>query len=145
MSRNILFLGTAVMYLAGFVLFVPQMLTANSVALASGATLGFWLVYLLGTLVIVALWLIVAAIKKENFKHLGLKDERDRKVERIALLAGFSLLFGASFSGLTFMALGQMLTAFKIFSGSAIAAAGALSIVSVYDAIRTYIMMRAQS
>ena len=121
------------------------MLSANSVALASGATLGFWLVYILGMMASVVLWLIVAAIKKEKFKHLGLKDERDRKVERIALLAGFSLLFGASFSGLTFMALGQMLTAFKIFSGSAIAAAGALSIVSVYDVIRTYIMMRAQS
>ena len=71
MSRNILFLGTAVMYLAGFALFVPQMLSANSVALASGATLGFWLVYILGTMASVVLWLIVAAIKKEKFKHLG--------------------------------------------------------------------------
>lgn len=145
MTRNILFLGTAFSYGVSFLLFVPKKLLANSVAAASEATLKFWLTYILGVFLGIALWLITAKVKKENLNRLGLKDERDLQVERISLLAGFGLLFGGSFPGLVFMASGQPLMAFKIFSASAIAAAGALSAVSAYDAVRTYIMLRAQS
>jgi hypothetical protein len=145
MSRNFLFIGTAVVYLAALAIFGPAFLSVLSVPAAVALFWVFWAGVTVATLVVVAVWIVTYFLAGGKASRLGLKDERDRLVESRATLLGFLWMTLVVFGAMSVFTMGHTLLGVKIAGGGLVLAFALVHAVSVFDIVRSFLASRGEA
>ena len=145
MSRNFLFLATAIVYAVALAIFSPSFFSAPVIPAALALFWVFWAGVTLAMLVVVAIWVVGYFLSGGSAERLGLKDERDRLVESRAMMVGFFWLAVVMFTAMSAFTIGKTLLGVKIAGGGLVLAFGIIHAISVIDIVRTYFASRGQA
>lgn len=145
LSRDYWYIASTVFFVVVAAIFVPRLFIASSVGAAFGPWIGFWVVYIACLIIVTIIWLVGSIARGVRPDLIGMKDERDKRVEAKAVMGGFFVLFGTSFPSLAMQWTGQSLIAFKMLAGGGILAAGILSFNVTWDAVKTLRLSRRQT
>ena len=139
--RMLLTLSSTALFLYALFAYRPGFGAGRGVEALLGGVASFWLVYLIGTIVLAIVYALVSLGRGVPADRIGLKDERDRVVERRAYAVGFWVLFLGSFAAI--LAVGsdhnQMLVTVILTQVGAI---GAILLVGLVDELRMLALSR---
>ena len=139
-SRSILTFGSAALFVGCLLAYRPGLGEA-SVGEALGSLAGFWIVFIVGSILLAiayAVWNLLAGVPSDA---IGLKDERDRKLERRAYGVGFWILFIGSFAAI-FATGSDGNQALQTVIVAQVAAIGGILLVALVDELRLIAMER---
>ena len=133
--RFVLTFGSAALFAGCLLAFRPGFGAERATEDMLGGLAGFWLTYIIGTVVLATVFAVASVLLGTPAKRIGLKDERDHQTERWAYAAGFWVLFLGSFSAV--LAVGssdnQMLATVIL---SQVVAIGLILAIGVWDELR---------
>ena len=141
-SRSWLFIAMAPSFLLAAVWNVGGMIGADTVGALFWPWLRFWVALTVFTTIAAVLYALAALYNRVPVEEIGMKDERDRRVEGRATLYGFIILYGLSFPAMVLAFTHSPMLGLKIFAFSAIAATGAVIAVGAIDGARMLALSR---
>lgn len=142
MSRDILFIGTALVYVITAAIFAGAFVKAPHPAAVLSIFWVFWVFVILALLLVVIVWIAAHFVRGGRADRLGLKDERDRLIEAQAILYGFGTLCIFCFSAMLMMSLGKTLAGLKLVSGGLVVSFGVIHLIGFMDVVRTFCLSR---
>ena len=130
--RSCLTISSAILFVAALVAYRPGFGADRTTGALLGSLAGFWLLYIVGTVVLAIGFAVLMILRGDSPARVGLKDERDRVTERRAYAVGFWVLFLGTFASVFAASSGgtHLLATVMIFQVTAI---GGILLVGLWD------------